>query len=57
MPAESEEDFLVAMAHIADCKLQGDDFQEEFFDIKKERNKIIDVLLRIAEFRSDESEL
>jgi len=57
VPADSEEDFLVAMAHIADCKLQGDDFQEEFFDIKKERNKIIDVLLRIAEFRSDESEL
>jgi hypothetical protein len=45
---ETDEDFLVAMCHIADCKLNDDEFDEAYFDVQVERQKIADTLMQIA---------
>ena len=46
---EREEDFLVAMLYIADCFSLGRTPDLECVNVKRQRERIVDVLLRVAD--------
>ena len=49
-PVETDEQFVIAMLYVADCYTYGHlnvDF--EYFNMERERNKILDLLLMVAD--------
>ena len=46
-----EEDYLIAMAYIADCYTFNRNIDLETFNVSRERNKMVDLLLSLLKFR------
>lgn len=46
-----EEDYLVAMAYVADCHTYKREVNLEKFDIARERNKMVDLYLSLLNFQ------
>ena len=46
-----EEDYMVAMAYVADCHTYHREVNLEKFDIGRERNKMIDLYLSLLNFK------
>lgn len=47
---ERDEDFVIAMIYIADCYTYGRPIDLETFNLERERNRILDVLLTVLDF-------
>lgn len=47
---ECEEDYLIAMLYIAECFTFNRSVDLETFNLERERNKIVDVLLTLLRF-------
>ena len=45
-----DEDYMVAMAYVADCHTFQKEVNLEKFDIEKERNKMVDMFMRMLKF-------
>ena len=52
-----EEDYMVAMAYVADCHTYHREVNLEKFDIERERNKMIDLYLRMLNFQWTREEM
>ena len=46
-----EEDYMIAMAYIADCFTFNRNIDLETFNVNRERNKMIDLLLALLKFK------
>lgn len=46
-----EEDYLVAMAYVADCHAFYREVNLETFDVVRERNKMVDLFLSLLKFK------
>mgnify|MGYP007004898284 CR=1 FL=1 len=51
-----DEDYLVAMAYVADCHTYKRDVTLELADWNHERNKMVDLFLRLLNFQWKSSE-
>lgn len=47
---ETEDQFCIAMIYIADCFTFGRNIDLETFNLERERNRIVDVLLMVLDF-------
>ena len=47
---ECEEDYLIAMLYIAECYTFNRGIDLETFNLERERNKVVDVLLSLLRF-------
>lgn len=47
---QCEEDYLIAMAYIAECFTFKRNIDLETFNLERERNKMVDLLLSILQF-------
>ena len=48
---QCEEDYMIAMAYIADCFTFNRAIDLETFNVTRERNKMIDLLLALLRFK------
>lgn len=48
---DCEEDYLVSMAYIADCYTYNRVIDLETFNVGRERNKMVDLLLALLKFK------
>ena len=46
-----EEDYMVAMAYVADCHTFDREINLELFDVDQERDKMVDLFLRMLSFQ------
>lgn len=46
-----EEDYMVAMAYVADCHTFDREINLELFDVDLERDKMVDLFLRMLNFQ------
>ena len=46
-----EEDYMIAMAYIADCCTFSRNIDLETFNVNRERNKMIDLFLALLKFK------
>ena len=51
MCVQCEEDYMIAMAYIADCFTFNRAIDLETFNVTRERNKMIDLLLALLRFK------
>lgn len=51
-----EEDYMVAMAYVAECHTHKRDIDLERFDISRERKKMVDLFMNLLNFESSHSE-
>ena len=47
----SDEDYMVAMAYVADCHTYKREVNLEKFDVQRERNKMVDAYLSLLNFQ------
>ena len=46
-----EEDYMVAMAYVADCHTYAREINLELFNVDAERDKMVDLFLRMLSFQ------
>ena len=46
-----DEDYMIAMAYIADCHTYKRDVDLEKFDVERERKKMVDLYLSLLKFK------
>ena len=48
-----EEDYMVAMAYVADCHTYKREVNMEKFDLERERSKMVDLYLSLLNFKNE----
>ena len=51
VPVATDEDYMVAMAYIADCHTYKREVNLEKWDVDRERNKMVDLYLSLTKFQ------
>ena len=50
VPSACQEDYMIAMAYVADCHTYGRSVNLEKFDVDSERDKMVDLFLSLLQF-------